>query len=120
MDKNTAVIIVKVYAVLAWIGAVFTAIGSLGMLFWGSVVGGLVAGYGSLFAGLGIVFAVILLVVAALEAIAGFGLWQHKRWARILAIIMSILSLFAFPIGTIIGAIGIYLFGFEKAIKQLF
>jgi hypothetical protein len=37
--------------------------------------------------------------------IAGWGLSQHKAWARILTIILAILSLPQFPVGT---AIGIY------------
>lgn len=37
--------------------------------------------------------------------IAGWGLSQHKSWARILTIILAILSLPHFPVGT---AIGIY------------
>ena len=37
--------------------------------------------------------------------IAGYGLLNYKSWARILAIILAILNLILFPIGT---AIGIY------------
>ena len=36
---------------------------------------------------------------------AGFGLLKYKGWARILAIVLAILNLILFPIGT---AIGIY------------
>jgi hypothetical protein len=38
-------------------------------------------------------------------AAAGVGLLQYKSWGRVLAIIMAILMLFKFPIGT---AVGIY------------
>ena len=37
--------------------------------------------------------------------IAGWGLSQHKAWARILTIILAVLSLPQFPVGT---AIGVY------------
>jgi len=37
--------------------------------------------------------------------LAGFGLIKYKSWARILAIILAILNLILFPIGT---ALGIY------------
>ena len=37
--------------------------------------------------------------------LAGYGLLNYKSWARILAIILAILNLILFPIGT---AIGIY------------
>jgi hypothetical protein len=35
--------------------------------------------------------------------VAGYGLLNYKSWARILAIILSILNLILFPIGTLIG-----------------
>lgn len=38
-------------------------------------------------------------------ALAGYGLLKYKSWARILAIILAILNLILFPIGT---ALGIY------------
>jgi ABC-type glycerol-3-phosphate transport system permease component len=37
--------------------------------------------------------------------LAGYGLLKYKSWARILAIILAILNLILFPIGT---ALGIY------------
>lgn len=41
----------------------------------------------------------------AADFAAGLGLLQYKSWARILAIILGILNLILFPIGT---AVGIY------------
>jgi hypothetical protein len=58
-----------------------------------------------------IVFAVVLGVSAVFFAIgipsliAGIGLLKKKRWARILAIVLAILAMASFPIGT---AAGIY------------
>lgn len=40
--------------------------------------------------------------------VAGWGLLQMKSWARWLALILAILSLFGFPIGTIIGIVIIW------------
>ena len=57
------------------------------------------------------VYAVVFLVSAVLVAIgvpslvAGIGLLRQKGWARIVAIILAILALASFPIGT---AAGIY------------
>jgi hypothetical protein len=46
----------------------------------------------------------LLLAAPALSGLAaGYGLLTHKRWARILAIIVGVLSLLIFPLGTIIG-----------------
>jgi len=51
--------------------------------------------------------------------IAGYGLLNYKSWARILAIILAILNLILFPIGT---AIGIYtlVIMFNNEAEQLF
>ena len=51
--------------------------------------------------------------------LAGYGLLNYKSWARILAIILAILNLILFPIGT---AIGIYtlVIMFNEEAKALF
>ena len=51
------------------------------------------------------VVAALLGIMAIPSIIAGWGLSQHKSWARILTIILAVLSLPQFPVGT---AIGIY------------
>jgi hypothetical protein len=40
--------------------------------------------------------------------LAGWGLLNFKEWARILAIVISALNLLGFPIGTILGAYGLW------------
>jgi len=46
----------------------------------------------------------LLLAALALPGLAaGYGLLTHKPWARILAIVVGVLSLLNFPLGTIIG-----------------
>jgi len=52
-------------------------------------------------------------------ALAGYGLLKYKAWARILTIILSILNLIRFPIGT---ALGIYtlVIMFNEEAKVLF
>jgi hypothetical protein len=46
----------------------------------------------------------LLLAALALPGLAaGYGLLMHKPWARILAIVVGVLSLLNFPLGTIIG-----------------
>jgi hypothetical protein len=51
------------------------------------------------------VLSIILVVLAIPGLIGGIGLIKRKNWARILVLILSILNLVNFPIGT---AIGIY------------
>ena len=40
--------------------------------------------------------------------IAGIGLFKRKEWARILALIISVLDLFNFPLGTAVGVYSIW------------
>jgi hypothetical protein len=124
MEKNTAVTIVKVYAVLAWLGALFALIAALALFGIGSMgmmgMMGDATGNPGLLAGLAGVFGVFLLIVAVFDVIVGFGLWNFKPWARIVAIVMNVINLFSFPIGTIIGLIGLWLFGFEPTVNGLF
>lgn len=47
---------------------------------------------------------------AALEIIAVWGLLAHAPWARILIIVLSILSIFRFPLGTVLGIYTLWVF----------
>jgi hypothetical protein len=51
---------------------------------------------------------VFILLSGIIAVIAGWGLLGMKEWARWLGIILGIFSLFAFPIGTVIGALIIW------------
>lgn len=52
------------------------------------------------------VIAILLLAKAALGFLAGWGLLQSEKWARVLALVMGFVSLFTnIPIGT---ALGVY------------
>lgn len=46
-----------------------------------------------------------ILVKAAVEILAGWGLLKHESWARILAIVLAFFALLGFPFGT---ALGVY------------
>ncbi|MCY1722962.1 oligosaccharide flippase family protein [Prolixibacteraceae bacterium Z1-6] len=51
------------------------------------------------------VIMVVSVIVSIPGILAGIGLFKRKEWARILTLIISVLNLFSFPIGT---ALGIY------------
>jgi hypothetical protein len=58
-----------------------------------------------------IVGAFVPLLMASLtipDFIAAFGLLARKHWARIMGIIVGILNLLAFPMGTVIGGYTIF------------
>jgi hypothetical protein len=52
--------------------------------------------------------ACISIIFAALYGFVGYSLARLQSWARIAAIILSVLALCAFPIGTIMGGIVLY------------
>jgi len=99
--------------ILGWLlvgSAILTAIGGMIVLFASQIIRHLPAdvtqGMGNgippfvvwitSVVGLGII------AIAAGIAAAGVGLLQYKSWARVLAIIMAVLLVFHFPIGTVI------------------
>ena len=51
--------------------------------------------------------------------ITGYGLLNFKPWARIVGIVLSAISLINIPIGTIIGAYGLWVL-LSKETEQLF
>lgn len=58
-----------------------------------------------------IIAQVLLIVIISLSIpgiIAGIGLFKRKEWARILTLIISVLDLINFPIGTAVGAYSIW------------
>jgi hypothetical protein len=54
---------------------------------------------------LGTAFGVLMVVLGLPGLVAGYGLLKRKPWARMLAVVLGILGLVNFPIGT---AIGVY------------
>ena len=63
---------------------------------------------------------VTLLVVTSLPSIiTGIGLLKFRPWARVLGIVLSVLSLMMIPFGTIVGAYGLWVL-FSKETEPLF
>lgn len=86
---------------------------SLGMLYYlGAAalsLGGIAAAVGG--AGAVEVMVTLLLVVGigALQGWVGYGLRHYRSWARIPAVVLLVLGLLGFPIGTLISAYGLWL-----------
>ena len=51
----------------------------------------------------------ILFIFAIPGLICSYGLFTKKSWSRILALILSCISLLSIPIGTIVGAYGLWI-----------
>jgi len=50
--------------------------------------------------------------------IAGIGLFKRKEWARILTLIISVISLFNFPFGTAVGVYSIWALVQPEVVEQ--
>ncbi len=109
METHVKVLAV-LYIVLSGIGALF----ALMFLFGGAMIAGLVGATGQTpdavmvapWIGLaGGVLGTFFLILAVPGIITGVGLLKFRPWARILGIVLAVINLIHFPIGT---AIGVY------------
>ena len=95
--------------VTGWLWIVFGALGLLGACCGAGAIagGGLISGDETAILATGItggVVGLLLFVSSALDLIAGIGVLKYKQWARILTLVLAVLNLLAFPIGTALGA----------------
>ncbi len=90
---------VTILAVLSFIGAVLALLVALGSFFMGGMglagIGGQATGMGGTLAMLGAFAGVVMLILAALYLVVGFGLWKLRSWGRMLAIILVALGMLA-------------------------
>ena len=87
------------------ISGAFSDIGDQTGLFWATT--GVICG------------AVFMAASGIVAALTGWGLLRMRSWARILAIVLAIFGLFAFPVGTVIGALIIW-YLFKEDVRQAF
>ena len=59
------------------------------------------------------------LLQGILAAVTGYGLLKVQNWGRYLAIFLAVFTLFAFPVGTIIGAVILW-YLFQSEVKRVF
>ena len=94
--------------VLGWLHIIFGLFGVLTAfaLFGGGMLGGMFAGSLKGMIGMGLIGTFAGVIVAALAIpglIAGYGLLKYYEWARILMIVIAVLELIRFPLGTVLG-----------------
>jgi hypothetical protein len=58
--------------------------------------------------GVGLFVCVIILIISIPDIIAGIGLIKFRPWARILGLVLSVLSLMNIPLGTLVGVYGLW------------
>ena len=66
-----------------------------------------------------ICLAIFVAVSGIVVAVTGWGLLRIRSWARILALVLAIMGLFAFPVGTLISALIIWYLSKEE-VRQAF
>ena len=109
---------VKILGVLNIVWGAMGALGGLVLLaIFGGVYGiaGVAIGHNPgaqialpIMAIIGSVIALFLLILSVPSIIAGIGLLYFKPWARIFALVISVLHLFNIPIGTALGIYGLW------------
>ncbi len=101
----------QIVAILWVVYSLLRIIGGLGALFFGSLrplfstMNHMPFGFGGWLLPWMTFVGFVSLVYATAGIAAGLGLFERKQWARILALVVSILALIQFPVGT---ALGIY------------
>lgn len=91
---------VTVIAVLDFIGAGFCVLGGIAILVGASFLGAALgqaqggnAAAGGFMAMLGGALSIVLIIIGAIGALIGWGMWTLKSWARIVQIIFAVLGL---------------------------
>lgn len=96
--------------ILAWLligSAILTGLGGMIVLFAGQIIRHLPIEVGELrelhfVTWITSVVGMFIIALGGATAAAGVGLLQHKDWARVFTVVMAVLLLFNFPIGTVI------------------
>lgn len=54
------------------------------------------------------ILAGVCMILCLLMVVVGYGLWTQRQWGRAAALALAFVSLIAFPIGTVIGALTLW------------
>lgn len=65
--------------------------------------------------GVAIAIVIALIILSLPSILGGVGLLKRKPWSRIVIVVLSILHLFSFPIGTAIGVYSLYVLFQDEA-----
>jgi hypothetical protein len=94
--------------VISWLYIILGALGLLGAAILILLVagGGLISGDRTAILAttlVSVILGTVIILVSVPGIIAGIGLLKYRPWARILALVLGILNLPGFPVGTILG-----------------
>ncbi|MFH1592671.1 MAG: hypothetical protein ABIB47_04880 [Candidatus Woesearchaeota archaeon] len=110
-----------VYGALLIVGALLLFLGGTLLASLGILSKILPSGIvGEITGGALILGAVIMLVLGIVYVYLGKAILQYKKWAQVVQIILAILGLFSFPIGTVIGVFMLWVLLINKDTRKLF
>jgi hypothetical protein len=66
-----------------------------------------------------VIAAGFLFIISVPDIIGGIGLVKRQSWARVLVLILSVLKLINFPLGTIVGIYSIWVLMQDEAVQML-
>jgi len=127
MDKKNAELIVKIIAIIGYIGAAVAIIAGLRVLLFGRGLGIMYSAGMALVGTRAVMTSIVMIIVALIGIYVCKALWDHKNWARIVIIVLSAIailsSLMRLPlgiIGIIINGAILYFLAFDKSVTHLF
>ena len=112
--------IIELLAMLHYISSVFLVIFGfmivvISSFFWASV-----SGLVKIPVGFMIIIALFILIFGVFQFFVASGLLRKELWSKTAALVLGILMLFGFPIGTFIGIVTIYFLVFNKKVRRRF
>ena len=128
MNKKSAELVVKIIAILGYIGAGLAILGGLMVLLFGRGLGIMYPAGMALVGAKAVIYAILMVIAGVVGIFVSKALWHHKNWARIVVVILSALgvlsSLVSIMRGGIVGLIIngaiLYFLAFDKTIVGLF
>jgi hypothetical protein len=110
--------------ILGWLyvasGIMVLLLGTLfGMVFGFAALASGEAGAGALVGGIGALVAMFMAALAVPSLLCGWGLLTSRPWSRMLGIVLSVLQLASFPVGTLLGVYGLWVLLNDDARRAL-
>ncbi|PKP58902.1 MAG: hypothetical protein CVT89_02090 [Candidatus Altiarchaeales archaeon HGW-Altiarchaeales-2] len=115
-DKPTGILVCAILFAFKGLLAVLMGIGIL--LFGGIIFSIIDTNISAMVAGIMGIIGVVVLIVGVAELVVAYGIWNLKKWARIIGIALAVISLIDFPTGTIIGLIIMYFLLINEETKK--
>jgi hypothetical protein len=105
MQRSTADVIVKIFAVLVILGGIGMILGAFGLL--GAAATALAMTFRGITSSPGVrtgfgVAAIVTLIIGIIYLLTGWGLWTHRNWARIIVLVLAWIAV----IGAIVSFFG--------------